>query len=259
MTFKQYNSLSDETLNALVDNEFPAAERAELLAHLQSDEESKQRACEISHLKDRVKTAYSDIPHPPSRMKTDITKQQSVHRMVASVLFVLVVIGLGFVGINNTINSEALNLASQNPAAQRIVMLDPDGRGQKLSQNNSEELRVVFHVSNTTRLNADELLDDIESLLKQSIQNNQQIRVEVVAHAAGLDLLRDSLSTEKPRITAMSIQYPELTFVACLNTIDRIKKEKGIDVKLISEAVSTRSGVAHVVMRQHQGWLYIQV
>ena len=66
MKFKQYNSLSDEILNALVDNEFPTSERAEILAHLQTDQVSKQRVCEISHLKDRVKTAYSDIPQPAS-------------------------------------------------------------------------------------------------------------------------------------------------------------------------------------------------
>ena len=238
----------------MVDNEFPASERAEILAHLQYDEEGKQRVCEISHLKDRVKTAYSDIPQPLAESVKSRTTNFSLYRMAASLFFALIVIGLGFVGFNNSLNSE-----SQGPTTQRIIMLDPDGRGQKLSQNNSDELKIVFHVSNTTRLNADELLDDIESLLEQSIQNNQQIRVEVVAHAAGLDLLRDRLSTEKPRITAMSKQYPELTFVACLNTVDRIKREKGIDVKLISEAVSTRSGVAHVVMRQQQGWLYIQV
>ncbi len=182
--------------------------------------------------------------------------------MIASIFFAFVVIGLAVAGFNNNFSSENHNPTTQNKtsdAMQRLVMLDPDGRGQKLSQNNSEEIRVVFHVSNTTRLNADELLDDIEGLLQQSIQNNQQIRVEVVAHAAGLDLLRERLSTQKPRISAMSKQYPELTFVACLNTVDRIKREKGIDVQLISEAVSTRSGVAHVVMRQQQGWLYIQV
>ena len=139
------------------------------------------------------------------------------------------------------------------------MVLDPDGRGQQFSQQNTDEMRVVFHVSNSTRLNADELLDDIESLLQQSIQNHQKVRVEVVAHAAGLDLLRDRLSTQKPRIAAMSRQYPELTFVACMNTIARIKREQGVEVKLISDAVATLSGVAHVVMRQQQGWLYIQV
>ena len=254
MNLKQNSSLSDETLNALVDNEFPASERAKILADLQTDKVSKQRVCDLNHIKDRVKTAYSDIPYPASRVKTD-TNKSSLYGMVASIFFALVVvITLGFSGVNNSLNSEI-----QNPTVQRLVMLDPDGRGQKLSQNNSKELRIVFHVSNTTRLNADELLDDIEGLLEQSIQNNQTIRVEVVAHAAGLDLLRERLSTEKSRITAMSLQYPELTFVACLNTVQRIKREKGIDVKLISEAVSTLSGVAHVVMRQQQGWLYIQV
>ena len=38
-----------------------------------------------------------------------------------------------------------------------------------------------------------------------------------------------------------------------------LEREKGINVKLISEAIATLSGVAHVVMRQHQGWIYIQV
>ena len=248
MKIKHYDSLSDETLNALVDNEFPASERADLLAYLQTDEASRQRVCEINHLKDRVKTAYSDIPQPVQGVETKAAKR-SKYSMVAGLFFASVILGLAFLGVNSSHNTEA----------QRIVMLDPEGRGQKLSQNTSDEMRVIFHVSNTTRFNADELLDDIESLLQQSIQDNQQVRVEVVAHAAGLDLLRERLSTAKPRIAAMSNQYPELTFVACLNTVARLKREKGIDVKLISEAVSTRSGVAHVVMRQQQGWLYIQV
>ncbi|WP_299876109.1 hypothetical protein [uncultured Cocleimonas sp.] len=261
MTFKKYKSLSDETLNALVDNEFPAAERSELLAHLQTDKVSKERACEISYLKDRVKTAYSDIPQPTSQVKVKIAKRH-LYRMVSSVFFALVVVALAVVGLNGTYNSENNRSTTQTASSndsQRLVVLDPDGRAQNLSQNNSEELRVVFHVSSTTRLSANELLDDIEGLLEQSIKDNQKIRVEVVAHAEGLDLLRERLSTEKPRITALSKQYPELTFVACLNTIDRIKRENGIDVKLISEAESTQSGVAYVVMRLQQGWLYIQV
>ncbi len=240
------DSLSDETLNSLVDNEFPTAERAELLAYLQIDDASKQRACDISNLKDRVKTAYRDIPQPVKNADKKVSKS-GIYSIAASLFAGFVVIGLAFFGYQN------------NSSAQRLVLLDPDGRGQQLSQNNAEEMRVVFHVSNSTRLNADELLDDIESLLQQSIQNNQRVRVEVVAHAAGLDLLRERLSTQKPRIAAMSKQYPELAFVACMNTVARIKREQGIEVKLIPDAVAARSGVAHVVMRQQQGWLYIQV
>ena len=247
MNNKQFDSLSNETLNSLVDNELDITERAELLAHLQTDQESKQRACDINYLKDRVKTAYSDVPLAVQNKKTT---KWTLYAKFASLFFVFMLIGLSYLGLNSNL---------QNESAQRIVVLDPDGRGQQLSRQNTDEMRVVFHVSNSTRLNADELLDDIESLLQQSIQNHQKVRVEVVAHADGLDLLRDRLSTQKPRIAAMSRQYPELTFVACMNTIARIKREQGVEVKLISDAVATLSGVAYVVMRQQQGWLYIQV
>ena len=243
--------LSDETLNSLADNEFSVSERAELLAYLQTDNESKAKVCEINNLKDRVKTAYGDIPQSSQHKASD---NKVWHSMVASILVVLTIIGLVYFGIDS-----GLNTSIQNSSAQRLVMLDPDGRGQQLSQNSADEMRVIFHVPNSTRLNADELLDDIESLLKLSIQNNQRVRVEVVAHAAGLDLLRERLSTEKTRIAEMSKKYPELTFVACLNTIDRLKREQGIDVKLIPDALSTSSGVAYVVMRQQQGWIYIKV
>ena len=249
MKKNKLGSLSDEIINSLVDNEIPTAERAELLAHLQIDKQSKDKVCEINYLKDRVKTAYSDIP--PSMHKAD--KRNSIigkQSIAAGIFFVFLIAGLVF---------SSLNSNHQTPDSQRLVMIDPDGRGQQLSQNSINELRVIFHVSTSTRFNADELLDDIESLLKQSIQENKRIRIEVVAHAAGLDLLRERLSTEKKRISNMSRQYPELTFVACLNTVERLKREKGIDVKLISDAVTTLSGVAHVVKRQQQGWVYIQV
>ena len=248
---ENYNSpLSDETLNSLVDNEFPVYERAKLLAYLQTDEVSKDKACQVSYLKDMVKTAYSDIPEPVVHKTRNQFSVRSWYSLAASILLGILFIGGAFFG---------LQYESKTPQAQRMVILDPEGRGQVLSQNETDELRVVFHVSNSTRLNADELLDDIEGLLQQSIREKQKVRVEVVAHAEGLDLLRERLSIEKERIASMSLQYPELTFVACLNTVERLRTEKGIIVKLIPDAVSTQSGVAHVVKRQQQGWLYIQV
>ena len=150
MKNKHSGHLSDETLNSLVDNEFPVAERAEILAYLQKDEASKRRACEINNLKDRVKTAYCDIPQPVKNTDKKLSKRNS-YTVAASLFLGFVILGLTFFGYEN------------NAASQRLVMLDPDGRGQQLSQNNVEEMRVVFHVSNSTRLNADELLDDIES------------------------------------------------------------------------------------------------
>ncbi|CAA6823204.1 MAG: Unknown protein [uncultured Thiotrichaceae bacterium] len=234
---------SDEWLNAFVDNEFPAKERAKILKQIHMDAEKKSTACALSHLKDQVKTAYQDIPPHQSFQPR---KKFHIWQAVAASVLMLFVLGGAYLGVDSI-------------TQQRMVILDPTGSGQQLATQNENEMRIVFHVSQTSRLKGTELLDDIEHLLLQYQQGGKRIRVEVVAHAQGLDLLRQSLSVDKERITAMSIKYPDLTFVACLNTIERLKREQGIDVVLIDEVLSARSGVAHVVKRQQQGWIYIQV
>jgi intracellular sulfur oxidation DsrE/DsrF family protein len=48
-------------------------------------------------------------------------------------------------------------------------------------------------------------------------------------------------------------------FVACQNTIDRLKREQGVIAQLLPEAVVIDSAVAQIMRRQQQGWAYIQV
>jgi intracellular sulfur oxidation DsrE/DsrF family protein len=89
--------------------------------------------------------------------------------------------------------------------------------------------------------------------------DGRPLRVEIVGHSEGLGLLRDRLSQHKERIHRLSREYSNLTFVACQNTIDRLRVEQGIEVKLIPDAEVIDSGVSHVVKRQKQGWSYIRV
>ena len=57
----------------------------------------------------------------------------------------------------------------------------------------------------------------------------------------------------------MQQKYPNLVFVACQNTIDRLNKEHGIRAQLIEGVMVIDSGVAQIMRRQQQGWAYIQV
>lgn len=239
---KQYPR-SNEWMNAFVDGEISANERAAMLKQIHSDAEKKATACELTHLKDQVKTAYQDIP---SQQTFQVHKHRAKWQTIAASFLMLFVLGGVYFGVDSI-------------AQQRLVILDPTGSGQQLAVASNDEMRIVFHVSQTSRLKGTELLNDIENLLQQYQQAGKRIRIEVVAHAQGLNLLRQSLSADKERITAMSRKYPELTFVACINTIERLKREQGVDVVLVDEVLSARSGVAHVVIRQQQGWIYIQV
>jgi len=141
---------------------------------------------------------------------------------------------------------------------QRLVLLDSDGRGQAPATARSQETRIVVHVTDGDMNKASDLLDEVEGLLASYEKDGRPLRVEVVSHGKGLALLRESLSTQKGRIRALSQHYHNLTFVACLNTIERLRVEKGVVVKLLPEAEVTRAGIARVVKLRREGWTYIK-
>ena len=117
----------------------------------------------------------------------------------------------------------------------------------------------MVHLTNPDQAVAGELLDDVEHMLRAYQQDGQPLRVEIVSHGEGLDLLRSRLSEHRERISALSRTFANLTFVACKNTIDRVQVSQGIEVNMLPEAEVTESGVNHVVKRQKEGWTYIRV
>lgn len=244
MKEQQSPRISQEILNSLMDDEFPPLEKAELLSRVQADKELSEEACSILALKDMVRLAYREVPLPIPTPRKE--QQRRWPRLAAGVLLV---IGGGFAGW-------ALHPdATPTP----LVLLEPDDRATRTSTGNAAEMRIVFHVSRPDTATADELLSEVELLLNHYQQERQALRVEVVAHGSGLGLLRARLSRHKQRIAALSERFRNLTFVACQNSIDRLRVEDGIEVVLLPQARRTESGVAHVVRRQQQGWAYIQV
>lgn len=243
------NSEDELELSAYVDGELTADQQAEFLELLRKDPALARRACEMSHLKAQLRVAYAEPPPPPPRVAG------KVKRSWQAIAAGLGLLNLGLVGgwvLNDQIPSQG---ATQN----RFVMLDADGRGQAPALPQDGTTRIVFHLTNPDQTVAGELLDEIEGMLLAYRNDGRPLRVEVVSHSKGLDLLRVRLSAHQQRIHQMAERYANLTFVACRNTINRLKVEHGIEVKLVPDAEVIESGVSHVVKRQKQGWSYIRV
>ncbi|MDX1487832.1 MAG: hypothetical protein R3268_06515, partial [Acidiferrobacterales bacterium] len=121
------------------------------------------------------------------------------------------------------------------------------------------DTRVLFHVSSTDSARMKATLDEVENVLDLYRQAGQQVRVEVLSNGPGLNLLRAATSPYPERIERMMRAYKNLTFVACQNTIDRLRREEGIQARLLPGTTVTESGVAEILRRQQQGWNYIQI
>jgi len=236
-------------LNAFIDGELSTDQQAELLEAMRDDPELARQVCELGQLKAQLRLAYAQAPKPRQRVTAKV--KASSRAIAASVALLAVGVVSGWL----------LHAGSPQWTAQgsRFAVLDPDGRGQAPATADEEETRIVFHLTDPDQTVAGELLDEVEGMLRAYQVDGRRLRVEVVSHSEGLDLLREKLSRHKERIHQLAGQYANLTFVACKNTMDRLRVERGIEVKLIPDAEVIDSGVNHVVKRQKEGWSYIRV
>jgi intracellular sulfur oxidation DsrE/DsrF family protein len=231
-------------LNAYVDGELSADQQTELLEAMRRDRQLAQRACALANLKKQVRLAYTDLPQ---RAAPGRTRTGSRWASLAAGVLLLALGGL----------SGWLVHAVTQP--ERFVVLDPTGRGQAPATAEVDETRIVFHLNDPSQAKAGDLLDEVEHLLQAFEADGRPLRVEIVGHGDGLGLLRERLSAHKVRVRELARRYENLTFVACLNTMERLRVEQGIEVKLLPEAEVTRSGVSHLVKRRRDGWAYIRV
>ncbi|HEB94847.1 MAG TPA: hypothetical protein ENI96_00250 [Sedimenticola thiotaurini] len=237
---------SDEIINAFVDGELAAAERRELLAAAAESDRLRQRICEAVQLKELVRGAY------PARSPEGLVKGRSGRRgarmrhAAAAAVAVLAV-------------SVALLLPRPEPG-QRLA----DGALSPVlplstGEEAGETTRVVFHVSSADPAAARELLDQVELVLREYAAGNRPLKVEVIANNEGLRLLQQGRSPVAERIRRLDQRYQNLLFAACGNTLERLRRETGEQIRILPQAVIVQSGVSFVARRQQEGWAYIKV
>ena len=112
--------------------------------------------------------------------------------------------------------------------------------------------KIILHISNSnpTRLKA--ALDETEGLLNNYKRANRNIQVEVIANKQGVDLLRTNFSPYKERISLMQEKYPNLSFMVCGQTINKLKNE-GNKVELLPHTGVATSAADQINKRLHQG------
>jgi uncharacterized protein len=86
----------------------------------------------------------------------------------------------------------------------------------------------------------------------------EKVSIEVVTYGPGLHMLRDDTSPVKARIETIALSTPEISFKACGNTQDNMRKAENKDIPLIPQAKLVKSGVVRVMELQEHGWSYVK-
>ena len=230
-------------LNAFVDDELVEGERAQALARLESDPDFKSAVCELRTQKELVRGAYADIHlsrQAPPRRASPIWRQA-----LAAGLLLALGLGGGWLARDMTQPSMHMDRLAGLPTGYQPVALvdrvDPDKIILHLDSNEPDRLSAVLTL-------ADKLLE----------QRGKDARLAIVVNSYGLNLLRQDISPYKEAIQRMSRNHSNLAFVACGQTVARLKRE-GVDVELIPEAEMATSAISEILNRMGQGWVYVKV
>lgn len=252
--------ISDEMLNAFIDEELSAEDRETIYDAMTMDASLSRRLCELRNIHDLSRMAYSHLPEPPSgRARHNPVQVRRVLRPWVMTMAATLVLGLGVL-IGWTMRPETTTA----PLAYNQTPLWTNTTTQLAAPANNgvtstKEMRILFHLSSHDTSKAREALNEIENLLEHYRRKDQKVQVELVTNGTGIDLLRIKTSPFPARISAMQQKYDNLSFVVCQNSITRARQRYHATIKLLPGTVVIDSGVAQIMRRQRQGWAYIQV
>lgn len=110
-----------------------------------------------------------------------------------------------------------------------IQVSTDDPRTQKIALNNAVNLQKLYGMDN--------------------------VQIEIVAYGPGLGLMTKK-SKQADRVTSLAMQ--DITFSACSNTMNKVKKKTGKMPELLEGVGTVNAGVARIMELQQQGYAYIR-
>jgi len=241
---------SDERLNAFIDGELDVDEREHLLEALSQDGELSHRACELQKVREMVQLAYDMVPGQERCVIAHAGRGGGrVGQALAAGVLIMVGLSLGWLG-NSHWNAP--------PSNGLLAIADSVQKSETVADENSE-WRVMLHVSTEDPRKLDQALKEAEALLQTHQRRHSKLRIEVLANAGGLNLLRADTSPNPTLIRQLQERYENISFMACRQALQRLKDEQGIDPVLLPGTGTVPSAVAQIIERQGDGWTYIRI
>lgn len=116
--------------------------------------------------------------------------------------------------------------------------------------------RVILHISNSNHDQFMMALSYAENFIQQNRQNAKS-NIEVVAHAGGIDLMREN-SPLAARVSALMQAYENIHFVACANAISNLR-QSDIEPLIIANVGTEKPAMDHIIERVQAGWRYVKI
>jgi hypothetical protein len=126
------------------------------------------------------------------------------------------------------------------------------------SAHAAEKHQLALQISDNDPVKMNAVLNVAANVSKYYSDKGDEIDIEIVAFNAGLHMLREDTSPVKPRLKSFKQGMPNVSFMACENTLAAMTKTEGKEPPLVDNAQRVPAGVVTLIELAEKGWTIVR-
>lgn len=238
---KVLDDISDELLNAFIDNELDEEAENHILEAISKDNKLQKRYHALLQTKELVIKAYAEVPQPIASPQSSWSLLNRPLLTIAASVILMAGIFAGWL----------LEPLLTHERGSQITSISD------LNVSHPKSDTILLHINTTDERRVKTMLQKAESLLANASQIKTPIQLEIVANADGLNILRKE-SPYKNEISSLSNRFNNVRFYACGIAKKVTELKEGKPIELLPEAENIPAALDKILNRLKDGWLYVQ-
>jgi uncharacterized protein len=126
------------------------------------------------------------------------------------------------------------------------------------SANAAEKHKLALQISDNDPGKMNAVLNVAANVSKYYSDKGEEVDIQIVAFNAGLHMLRDDTSPVKPRLKSFQQGMPNVSFMACENTLEAMARSEGKEPPLVDNAERVKAGVVTLMELGEKGWTIVR-
>jgi uncharacterized protein len=122
----------------------------------------------------------------------------------------------------------------------------------------AEKHKLALQISDNDPDKMNAVLNVAANVSKFYSDKGEEVDIQIVAFNAGLHMLRDDTSPVKPRLKSFKEGMPNVSFMACENTLDAMTRKEGKEPALVDNARRVKAGVVTLIELGEKGWTIVR-
>ena len=121
-----------------------------------------------------------------------------------------------------------------------------------------EKHRLALQISDNDPVKMNAVLNVAANVSKYYADKGDEVEIQIVAFNAGLNMLRQDKSPVLDRLKSFKQGMPDVSFMACENTLEAMTRTEGKEPPLVENAVRVKAGVVTLIELGEKGWTIVR-